>query len=1150
MKLADQRPLYSASDLVNFLGCEHCTALDLAVLVGGHPPPASSEDEHLGLLQSKGIEHERRYLEKLRGEGRSIRAIARSESLDEMAEATRQAMREGVDVIYQGALVDRPWHGYSDFLIRIDHPSRLGAHSYEVADTKLARSARPKHVFQLCLYSRIVALEQNVEPTHARIVLGDERDVRLALKDYVHYVDAACERFHAFTSAGERRTEADRCGHCELCRWLAQCDAEWRARDDLRLVARLSGSQAKKLRAAGIATLRQLAERDGQPVAGMHQETVERLKAQARLQLLKRTTGVDTVELLPLEPAKGFARLPLANEGDLFFDMEGDPVYSADGTLEYLFGFCHVDDGQEKFTAFWAHDRASEKKAFENALDFMTARLRRFPDAFIYHYASYEETALKRLAQKYGAAPKQQVDTLKRLAQEHGTRENDLDDLLRNRKLVDLYKVVREAVRTSEPAYSLKNIEVFFAPGRTQEIRSGGDSVVAFERWLLLRDDRILKQLEEYNAFDCRSTKQCREWLLTLRPPELEWFDPKREVSEKEADRIQKGREADEQILALRDALVRTGPESEREWRELLGHLLEYHRREARQDWWQYFKRLDSRVDELVEDSECLGGLTVDRDVPARREKKSLIWTLRFPEQETKLRAGKTAVRTDTRETLEIVSIDEAGCRLELKLGPSRQALAPVISLIPDAPRDDRVQRDAVARYAQAVIDGREAEYGAVTSILRRLTPRLSDGALLRASDDALAGAVDAVARMDATHLVIQGPPGTGKTFTAAHAIVELLKLGKRVGVTALSHKAINNLLRGVEDAALARGVTFRGIKKSSGPEETFDGRFIENTDQNAEAIGGGYQLIAGTAWLFSRPELDRTLDWLFIDEAGQITLATCVSVGVSARNVVLVGDQMQLAQPSKGAHPGGSGVSALDHLMQGLATVPPDRGIFLDRTFRMHPALCRFVSEAFYEGRLASHETTAQQTLLLERDAGEMLAPTGLRFVEVVHDGNGQRSEEEAQRLDEAYRALLGQRWIDRNGNTQDITTNDILVVSPYNMQVNLLRATLPRAARVGTVDTFQGQEAAVALVSMASSSGENIPRGLEFLFSRNRLNVAISRARCVSVVFASPKLLGAPCRTVDQVRLVNALCWTRAAARQHRAELARVTGPSLSPR
>jgi len=327
--------------------------------------------------------------------------------------------------------------------------------------------------------------------------------------------------------------------------------------------------------------------------------------------------------------------------------------------------------------------------------------------------------------------------------------------------------------------------------------------------------------------------------------------------------------------------------------------------------------------------------------------------------------------------------------------------------------------------------------------------------------------------------------------------------------------------------------VSFRGVKKSSAEDQFLNGRLIADTIDNAAVEGGGYQLIAGTAWLFARPALDQALDYLFIDEAGQVSLANIVAMGVSAKNIVLVGDQMQLAQPIQGAHPGGSGVSALEHLLGERATVPPECGIFLGVTRRMHPDLCRFVSDAVYDSRLEAEPGNARQRLVLEDGADpEALLPAGLRFVAVEHAGCAQKSEEEAARLQLTYECLLAQHWMDRHGAEHLLTPDDILVVSPYNMQVNLLQGLLPPGARVGTVDKFQGQEAPVVLISLATSSGEDLPRNIEFLYSRNRLNVAMSRARCLAVIYACPRLLEIACQTIDQMRLVNTLCWAKAYA------------------
>ncbi|CAN5309586.1 TM0106 family RecB-like putative nuclease [soil metagenome] len=1130
MRFHNGAPLYSAKDLLTFLGCTHSSALDLQLAGGAITADDDEDDPYLELLKEKGNAHEAHYLEDLKRQGRSVREIARVASLDEMAELTRAAMREGVDVIYQGALVELPWHGYSDFLLRVEKPSALGPWSYEVADTKLARSAKPKHVLQLCLYSQMVAREQDLMPTNAHVVLGDSAQFTFALNDYIYYCDAAKRRFLSFMADKARETFAEPCEHCGMCRWSGRCEKEWDETDHLSLVARLAGPQARKLRSAGVTTLRELAELPtGTSVSKLQPETLARLRDQAKLQFGKRATGTNAVETLPLEPRRGFARLPEPDAGDLFFDMEGDPVYSPEGSLEYLFGFHFLDDdGKETFRAFWAHDRASEKTAFEGALDFIVERLRRFPKAYVYHYAAYEETALRRLARQYGTSKRQQDDAIMRLAQAHGTRENEVDDLLRDRKLVDLYKVVREGIRISEPSYSLKNLEVFFAEERTETIKSGGDSVVAFERWLVLRDDAILKEIEVYNAFDCRSTMQCRDWLLTLRPAEVEWFDPAQEKSDADAEKEAKRRLADAHILELREQLAAGAAEGDLEWRELLGHLLEYHRREARREWWDYFKRLGATREFHIDDIECIGGLVRDPAVPPRPEKRSMLHTFTFPDQEFKLKEG-SVVRADTGKSLEIFTLDEAMRRLELKVGPSQAPLVDDFALIPCGPRDDTSLRDAIERFAVDVIAGRTDGRGAVLSILRRDLPRMHGDVILHSDDPEalLTGTVDAIARMRDTHLVIQGPPGTGKTYTSAHAIVSLLESGKRVGVTSMTHKAINNLLECVEELAAQRGVTFKGVKKNSEDEQKLCGTFIVDMKDNKFVGDTSYQLIAGTAWLFARSELDGALDYLFIDEAGQVCLANVVAMGGCARDIVLVGDQMQLAQPVKGAHPGGSGVSALDYLMRNWATVPRDRGILLARTWRMHPALCGFVSAAYYDSRLEPHVSTSRQAILGDASGDDGFASVGLRFAHVQHDDCSQRSTEEAERVAELYDGLLGREWINRLGETNEISVDDILVVSPYNMQVKLPEETLPHGARVGTVDRFQGQEAAAVLVSMACSSGDQAPRGLTFLFSRNRMNVAISRGRCVATVVASPELTAAACRTLEAMRLVNSLCW-----------------------
>jgi uncharacterized protein len=373
---------------------------------------------------------------------------------------------------------------------------------------------------------------------------------------------------------------------------------------------------------------------------------------------------------------------------------------------------------------------------------------------------------------------------------------------------------------------------------------------------------------------------------------------------------------------------------------------------------------------------------------------------------------------------------------------------------------------------------------------------------------------------LDASYLFLQGPPGTGKTWTGARIIVHLLASGRRIGVAAQSHKAIHNLLVEIEKVARAAGVRFKGLKKSSGnPDSEYAGEFIKSDPDNAafENAGPDVQLLAGTAWLFSRPGLDGKVDYLVIDEAGQVSLADAVAMGTAARNLMLLGDPLQLAQVSQGVHPSGTGASVLEHLLGDAPTIPEDRGVFLERSFRMHPAVSAFISEIVYGGRLHSDESAARRTTSFG---------TGIRFAPVDHEGNRSHSDEEVAQVVTLIAGMRGGTFTDADGATRPLREDDFMVVAPYNAQVLRLRAGLPTGVRVGTVDRFQGQEAPVVFFSMATSSGEDVPRSLSFLFSRNRLNVAISRAQCLAILVCSPRLLEARCQSIEEMQLVNALC------------------------
>jgi len=478
---------------------------------------------------------------------------------------------------------------------------------------------------------------------------------------------------------------------------------------------------------------------------------------------------------------------------------------------------------------------------------------------------------------------------------------------------------------------------------------------------------------------------------------------------------------------------------------------------------------------------------------------RSLEYTFRFPAQEHKI--GGEAVDPATERGYSVRVDDEAGTVTLRRAARAADEPLPR-ALIPTTPLPTWVQRDAVLRFAQA-----QDEYPALVEILERRPPRARlDGSL-----------DEAALSLDGSYLFVQGPPGSGKTWNGARMAIALMRAGRRVGITALSHKAIHKFLEDVEAAAAEIGFAFRGLKKASGEDTSFEGRFVESTDSNDAMLDPEAQLLAGTSFLFARPELDRHVDILFVDEGGQFALAEALAVGTAARNLVVLGDPNQLPQVSQGTHPAGADASVAGHLLGGHETLQPGMGVFLGETWRMRPEVNAFVSETFYEGRLRPAPVTS----------GRAVADgAGVRFLPVVHAGRATSSAEEATAVAGEIGRLLGTPYSE-DGVPRPLGPEDFIVVAPYNAHVRCLRDAIPDTrVRIGTVDKFQGQQATVVFFSMASSSGEDVSRGLEFLFSRNRLNVAVSRARCLAYVVANPRLLEASCRTVEQMRLLSSLC------------------------
>jgi len=597
MQLLEGGYVYSATDLNNYLECEQLVALERRVAQRLLARP-QERDQTAELIRAKGVEHEMRRLEAYVAEyGDAVVSFTErpqnSRSGLMAAEAqTIAAMARSARIMYQATFFDGDFVGHADFLRRIDVPSQRWPWSYEVIDTKLALSPKPYFLIQLCNYSEHLERVQGSAPQHGYIVLGsgDERAFRIA--HYAAYYRHLKQSFLAAVASLDDAYPLE-VPHCSVCAWSDACSQRPEADDHLSLVAGLRVGQMDKLEDAGITTMTGLATAAERPWR-MSERTFEDLRTQAELQVEQRRARArgdrmpyryrfrpDPIvdEATTQKVTAGFAKLPEPARGDIFFDIEGDPLYRPDRGLEYLFGLYVPDD--DRYVAFWAKESDEERLAFERCVDFIAERLARYPDLHVYHYAAYEKSALRRLMGGFAS------------------REREIDDFLTLGLFVDLYPVVHQAMWISQPSYSLKKVEAFYVQKRSTKTKGGDDSIVVFEMWLASQDPALLEDIERYNEDDCRSTYRLREWLVTLRAEynarretPLQWRSPVESPQEKpEPPRTELEREllgglaAPDSLAALRAA----PPEFRARW--LLGNVIQYHRRENKPEYWQYFER-------------------------------------------------------------------------------------------------------------------------------------------------------------------------------------------------------------------------------------------------------------------------------------------------------------------------------------------------------------------------------------------------------------------------------------------------------------------------------------------------------------------------------------------------------------------------------
>ena len=1141
MKISAGQVRLAASDVANFLACRRLTQLDLQMARGELRPPQEFDIGFQELVR-RGEVHERGVLDRFRADGHDVVEISREE---DGAGATAEAIRGGAGVVYQGTLrragPGAALFGRPDFLVRADllpapdGEARPGGIHYEVVDAKLARSAKARAVLQTSFYSHLLAGLQVVEPRWMHLALGNGEFVPFKVNDFAAYERQTRRLLEA--AIGEDPADEvypEPVEHCAICRWRDMCADRRRSDDDLSLVAGMTTGQRRALKGDGTSTRRGFAGLAELPrLDRVSRDSLERSRLQARLQVASEDAGSIRYEILEPErdgggelvANRGLLALPEPADGDLFFDIEGARYYSEDGRefgLQYLFGVvdtAEVDEaGLPRYTQIWAYDRAGEKRAFEELVDFITERRERHPGLHVYHYNHYEPTSVDHLTELHGTRQEAVGALMGRFA----TREDEVDDLFRLGVFTDLYRVVRQGVRAGVESYSIKRLEPLCGYFRQVDLAEATVSLIALEA--ALEDGTAAADVERqrvvagYNEDDCRATLALRDWLEEGRVELAERLGqelPRPAVPDKP------GAAEDPETVRIRSALLA----GEGQARVLLADLLDWHRREDKPAWWRYFYVRTLSPAELTGEPDALGGLTGGEVVG--QVKRSVVRRFWFPAQEHKFSKDGTGCDPATDKQWSICDVDDSRGTIDLKVGAAYPGPWPE-ALVEVGPPGSKEQRERLRDLGDRVVRDGAGGGDAATALLLRRPPddgSGTTGSLRAEGETARAAAVRLAVALRSSYLPMQGPPGTGKTYTAAEQILELIAHGRTVGITGPSHAVIRHLIDTVYEHARWRGGGTPRIGQRADRENPHlhrDATMMSNEKLEQALRDGELDVGAGTAWLWARAGMAGSVDTLFVDEAGQLSLAGVLAVAGAARNLVLLGDPQQLAQPSHATHPPGAGASALEHILGDRATMPSAAGLLLDQTWRMHPDLCRYTSAAFYDGKLAGVDGLGRQEILGWA--------SGLRLVEVPHQGNTNASPEEAREVARLTEQLTGRTWRDKDQAERSMKPADILIVTPYNAQIRAIQTALTAGGqtgfRVGTVDKFQGQEAPVVIYSMATSSADEAARGLDFLYDPHRLNVATSRARALAIIVASPDLIRVSCRTPHQMILANGLC------------------------
>ena len=1111
--------------------------LDRRKLFTGETPEPDPLNE---ILKKEGIRHEDELIKKLQTENFKVKRLRGKQEKSDYQERIN-AMVHGFDFIHQASFNNGQIRGSADLLKRVDIPSKLGPFSYIPIECKLASHINIKFIIQALCYCDLLTETIGSRPRTFEIYLGGGTFEYFEVDKYWNWYQFKKNEYKAFIRDFDPEKQPEDIPG-EHSNWTEFITERLKDKRDLILVHNMLKTQRKKLRAKGILSIDQLATiKPNTKIPGMNPDILERLRQQAAIQVKPRKNkNVPEYIIKSQNISFGLLNLPKPSKGDIWFDLEGARDFVRGTKREYLFGVVYLNENNELTDLYWwAHSDEEEKLSFEKFVDWVENRREKFPDLHIYHYANYEKVAVRDLQQNYL------------------TRMTEIVEWLRNKLLIDLQPIVQNTIILGEESYSIKKVEKLYM-NREEDMQSAVESMVAYELWKnsgepglpgKLEDglSPMLEEIRKYNRDDLVSTYKLNQWLLNLKSQlNIEETSSKQEEKKEKAPRaidIEASTLFDEiplQQLNNDQESNQAIPANPRGWswetQKVLASLLGFLVREQDVNYWRYFERLEQSFinpSSLLKDDEVIAEALLNEnseeieysfnpEQPIKLEKDvNKPWGLRLylPNCETTLRVQpngldciKGTIKFKGNKDNLIESLSQGEC------------------LIKDEFDFAQSTKNSLLAQAREWVSGENTISQTMIQLLERETlPELIpvNEKIQKDVFNIHRYISDFIYDNDEKLIAIQGPPGTGKTTLSSKIVSELVQKGYRVAITANSHRVIDNLLLKIDTNFKELDINRTIAKCDSHRDNIF---LTSNVRTLApKNINNQVSVMGATTNKFCNRDFNSTFDLLIVDEAGQYSLANLLTIARHSRSIILVGDTQQLAMPTKASHPNDSGQSCLQYLMNGLEVVPTNKGIFLPISWRMAPTINNIVSELFYQGKLKANNKNSGNKIIwnkasIKKDTS-IYSDAGVIFVPVRHQDCSLKSEEEAEKIQEIIQLLLSSKYKLGTNKERSITSNDILLIAPFNVQVNYLKRKLQERVRIGTVDNFQGQEAIISIFSLTSSSGDDAPRGLDFLLEPNRLNVAISRAKVLSIIVGSPSLAESICKTTEEAKKINRL-------------------------